>query len=109
MLEHVRRLAQSGFGAHLRFTEAYDPSLPPVLGNRDQLGAGAAEPGEERGEAVTVADMDGEITLTTAYRHGVRLTVPGSTHRVHLPLVVTVRDNGPGIGEDIRPHLFKPS
>ncbi len=59
-------------------------------------------------EAITAADGEGEITLTTAYRHGVRLAVPGSTQRVHLPLVVTVRDNGPGIGEDMRPHLFEP-
>ena len=50
----------------------------------------------------------GEITLTTAYQHGVRVVVPGSDHRMHLPLVVTVRDNGPGIADDIRPHLFEP-
>ena len=45
--------------------------------------------------------------LTTAYRHGMRLAVAGSDQRLHLPLVVTVRDNGPGIPEDIRPHLFE--
>jgi two-component system nitrogen regulation sensor histidine kinase GlnL len=28
--------------------------------------------------------------------------------RLDLPLLVTVRDNGPGIPEDIRPHLFEP-
>ena len=37
VLEHVRKLAQSGFAAHIRFQENYDPSLPPVWGNRDQL------------------------------------------------------------------------
>ena len=37
VLEHVRRLAQSGFAAHVHFQEIYDPSLPPVWGNRDQL------------------------------------------------------------------------
>ena len=37
VLEHVRKLAQSGFAAHVRFQEMYDPSLPPVWGNRDQL------------------------------------------------------------------------
>ena len=31
------RLAQSGFARNVRFVEDYDPSLPPVLGNRDQL------------------------------------------------------------------------
>ncbi len=108
VLEHVRRLAQTGFAAHLRFTEAYDPSLPPVLGNRDQLVQVLLNLIKNAAEAITAADAEGEITLTTAYRHGVRLAVPGSTQRVHLPLVVTVRDNGPGIGDDIRPHLFKP-
>ncbi len=37
VLEHVRRLAQTGFAEHIRFQENYDPSLPPVWGNRDQL------------------------------------------------------------------------
>jgi two-component system nitrogen regulation sensor histidine kinase GlnL len=50
----------------------------------------------------------GEIVLTTAYQHGMRLAVPGSLHRLHLPLVITVRDNGPGIAEDIMPNLFDP-
>ena len=108
VLEHVRRLARSGFAAHLRFGESYDPSLPPVYGNRDQLVQVLLNLVKNAAEAISVSHGDGEITLTTAYRHGVRLLVPGSSQRVHLPLVVTVRDNGPGIGEDIRPHLFKP-
>src|SRR5258705_6586809 len=37
VLEHVQRLAQSGFARHIKFVEDYDPSLPPVLANRDQL------------------------------------------------------------------------
>src|ERR1700739_3264712 len=37
VLEHVRKLAQSGFAPQVRFHEVYDPSLPPVWGNRDQL------------------------------------------------------------------------
>ena len=107
VLEHVRRLAQTGFAAHLRFHEIYDPSLPPVLANRDQLVQVLLNLVKNAAEAVD-GQLDGEITLMTAYRHGMRMAVPGSTQRMHLPLVVTVRDNGPGIGEDIRPHLFKP-
>ena len=30
-------LAQAGFARRVRFLEHYDPSLPPVLANRDQL------------------------------------------------------------------------
>src|SRR3546814_830435 len=37
VLERVRRLAESGFARSVQFVESYDPSLPPVLGNRDLL------------------------------------------------------------------------
>jgi two-component system nitrogen regulation sensor histidine kinase GlnL len=36
----------------------------------------------------------------------VRLALPGTRQRVHLPLVVSVTDNGSGISEELRPHLF---
>jgi two-component system nitrogen regulation sensor histidine kinase GlnL len=113
VLEHVRRLAQSGFAAHVRMQELYDPSLPPVWGNRDQLVQVLLNLVKNAVEAITGGAMAGapeagEITLVTAYQHGVRLAVPGSAQRIHLPLVVTVRDNGPGIPEDIRRHLFEP-
>jgi two-component system nitrogen regulation sensor histidine kinase GlnL len=60
-------------------------------------------------EAVTAPGMGhGEIVLSTAFRHGMRLAVPGTATRLDLPLVVSVRDNGPGIPEDILPHMFEP-
>jgi two-component system nitrogen regulation sensor histidine kinase GlnL len=109
VLEHVRRLAQSGFAAHIRFSEVYDPSLPPVYGNRDQLIQILLNLVKNAAEAITSESVaHGEIVLTTAYQQGVRLAVAGSDQRLHLPLVVSVRDNGPGIPEDIRPNLFDP-
>ncbi len=112
VLEHVRRLAQTGFAENLRLTEVYDPSLPPVWGNRDQLVQVLLNLVKNAAESI-LSDIGmcerggGEITLTTAYQHGVRLAVGGSRERQHLPLIVTVRDNGPGIQDDIRPHLFE--
>jgi two-component system nitrogen regulation sensor histidine kinase GlnL len=108
VLEHVRRLAQSGFAAHLRVTERYDPSLPPVWGNRDQLVQVFLNLVKNAAEAITNATGDGEIILTTGYQPGVRLAAPGATHRVNLPLVVTVRDSGPGIPHDVQPNVFEP-
>jgi two-component system nitrogen regulation sensor histidine kinase GlnL len=109
VLEHVRKLAQAGFAAHIRFTELYDPSLPPVSANRDQLVQVLLNLVKNAAEAITAADNPhGEIVLTTAYQHGVRLALPGSRARVDLPLLVVVRDNGPGITDDILPHLFEP-
>ena len=37
VLDHVKSLAQAGFARKIKFTELYDPSLPPVYANRDQL------------------------------------------------------------------------
>jgi two-component system nitrogen regulation sensor histidine kinase GlnL len=108
VLEHVRRLAQSGFAAHLRIVESYDPSLPPVWGNRDQLVQVMLNLVKNAAEAITAEGEGGEITLMTAFQHGVRITVPGTKQRVHLPLVVTVRDTGPGIPADIQDNLFDP-
>ncbi len=108
VLEHVRRLAHSGFAAHIRIIERYDPSLPSVLGNRDQLVQVLLNLVKNAAEAISGGAQSGEIVLSTAYRHGLRLVMPGSTERVHLPLLVTVRDTGPGIPDDIKPHLFEP-
>jgi two-component system nitrogen regulation sensor histidine kinase GlnL len=109
VLGHVRRLAASGFAAHLRIVEAYDPSLPPVAGDRDQLVQVLLNLVKNAAEAITDSgEENGEILLSTSYHHGVRLTTPGSPKSVHLPLLVTVRDNGPGIPEDLLPHLFEP-
>ena len=109
VLEHVRKLAQAGFAANIRFTEQYDPSLPPVSANRDQLVQVLLNLIKNAAEAINATDSPhGEIVLKTAYQHGVRLSLPGSRARVDLPLLVVVRDNGPGIPEDILPHLFEP-
>jgi two-component system, NtrC family, nitrogen regulation sensor histidine kinase GlnL len=106
VLEHVRQLAQNGFGKKVRFIENYDPSLPPVFGNKDNLIQIVLNLVKNACEAA--AHENAEIILTTAYQHGVRLAVPGSETRVHLPLVVSIQDNGPGIPDDLRSHLFEP-
>ncbi len=108
VLDHVKRLAQSGFARHIRFVESYDPSLPPVLGNRDQLIQVILNLVKNAAEAIGMDSPDGEIALGTAFRTGVRLQVPGSRERVSLPIEVSIRDNGPGIPSDLVGDLFDP-
>jgi two-component system nitrogen regulation sensor histidine kinase GlnL len=108
VLEHVKRLAQSGFGRHIKFVETYDPSLPPVYANRDQLVQVFLNLLKNAAEAIGVDASDGEIQITTAFRPGVRLQLAGSKTRVSLPLEFCIRDNGPGVPEDLMPHLFDP-
>ena len=106
VLDHVRRIASRGFASHLRIIEDYDPSLPSVWGNRDFLIQIMLNLVKNAAEAVD--PQGGEIQLSTAYHHGVRIAIPGSRERVHLPLQVSVRDNGPGIDEDVRATLWEP-
>ncbi len=108
VLEHVKRLAQSGFGRHIKFVEDYDPSLPPVLANRDQLVQVFLNLVKNAAEAIGEHAIDGEIHMTTAFRPGVRLSLPGSKTRVSLPLEFCIKDNGPGVPSDLVPHLFDP-
>jgi two-component system nitrogen regulation sensor histidine kinase GlnL len=106
VLERVRKIAQSGFARHARLVEEYDPSLPLVHGNRDLLVQVFLNVVKNAAEAAPQADS--EIILTTAYRLGLRLSGPDGAGRRHLPLMVSVADNGAGIPEDLRPHLFDP-
>jgi two-component system nitrogen regulation sensor histidine kinase GlnL len=108
VLDHVKRLAHSGFARHIKFSEDYDPSLPMVLANRDHLIQVFLNLVKNAVEAIGDSTADGEIHLTTAFRPGVRLSVPGSQARVSLPLEFCVKDNGPGVPEDLMPHLFDP-
>ena len=104
VLERVLQVAQSGFAKNLRFLENYDPSIPPVLGNFDQLVQVFLNLTKNAAEAAPA--KGGEIVFSTAYRHGLRLSVPGSQSRMKLPLEIAVQDNGPGVADDIRPYLF---
>jgi two-component system nitrogen regulation sensor histidine kinase GlnL len=108
VLDHVKRLAQSGFARNIRITEVYDPSLPSVLANQDQLIQVFLNLVKNAAEAVADMDSEAEIQLTTAFRPGVRLSLPGTKSRVSLPLEFCVRDNGPGVPDDLMPNLFDP-
>ena len=107
VLDHVKQVARNGFARHIRFAENYDPSLPPLAGNRDQLVQAFLNLVKNAAEAIGDA-VDGEIELSTAFRPGVSLRAHGSKRPVGLPLEFRVCDNGPGVPDDIAGHLFEP-
>ncbi|RKE84797.1 nitrogen regulation protein NR(II) [Rhizobium sp. AG855] len=107
VLDQVKAVAKAGFARNIRITENYDPSLPPVFANRDQLVQVFLNLVKNASEAIGERS-DGEIQLTTAYRPGIRLSVAGSREKISLPLEFCVHDNGPGVPSDLLPHLFDP-
>ncbi len=109
ILDRVRALAANGVADGLTLRESYDPSLPPALGDEDQLiqvflnlVKNAAEAAHARG------DGRGEIAIHTAYRHGVRVRAAKGQALRGAPLEVRIQDNGPGVPEHIRESLFQP-
>jgi two-component system nitrogen regulation sensor histidine kinase GlnL len=108
VLERVKALVVAGGNAGMAVREDYDPSLPPVLGNRDQLVQVFLNLAKNAAEAIEQGGEAGEILMTTAFRPGIRLTVPGTNERITLPLEVCVHDTGPGVPEELRPNIFDP-
>jgi two-component system nitrogen regulation sensor histidine kinase GlnL len=108
VLDHVKKVSQAGFARHIRIREYYDPSLPPVFGSRDQLIQVFLNLVKNAAEAIGPSRQDGEIELRTSFRPRFRLKINGSDMPVSLPLEFCVRDNGPGVADDVLPRLFDP-
>ena len=106
VLDRVLQVSKNGFGRHSRFVTQFDPSLPPVRGDRDQLVQVFLNLTKNAVEANL--DEGAEIVMKTSYQHGVRFTAPGNGERVHLPLAISISDNGTGISDEMMPHLFDP-
>lgn len=105
IFDHVVSIAENGFAKGIRITKKYDPSLPPVYANRDQLIQVFLNLVKNAQEAVEHSG-DPEIMLTSAYRPGVLIATSGSAKRIALPMEFCVIDNGIGVPEDMHPHLF---
>jgi two-component system nitrogen regulation sensor histidine kinase GlnL len=106
VLERVRRLSETGFGRRVKIIERYDPSLPEVDGDHDQLVQVFLNLIKNAVEAVPAEG--GEIRIATQYTHGLSMRVANSRERVELPILVEIQDNGPGVSEEMVPHLFEP-
>lgn len=107
VLDRVKLLARNGVGRGILFSEDYDPSLPPVYGNRDQLIQVFLNLVKNAAEALERTQAP-EIKLSTAFRPGMRVSVLGSSQRISLPLEIVIEDNGPGVPPDLLGFLFDP-
>lgn len=104
VLEHVARIATSGMApAQVDMARDYDPSLPPVDADEDQLIQALLNLVSNACIALEDAS-DGRITLCTRALR--QFTIAGRRHR--LVVQVDVMDNGPGIPEQLIDRMFYP-
>jgi two-component system, NtrC family, nitrogen regulation sensor histidine kinase GlnL len=108
VLEHVRRISETGFARGIRFIEDYDPSLPPIPGNRDKLVQVFLNLAKNAAEAIGENKQQGRIVMQTSFRPGVRLSMQGADTRISLPLMIQIEDNGSGVPDHLKEHMFDP-
>ncbi len=104
ILDRARRSALLGFGAHMAIVEDYDPSLPAAYGDSDQLLQVLLNLIKNASEA---SPHGGTIRLRTFYEHSFRLRRSDGSGQA-LPLQIEIIDEGPGLPEEIKNHVFDP-
>jgi two-component system nitrogen regulation sensor histidine kinase GlnL len=104
-LDRVRKLIGSS-APHVMIRERYDPSLPLVRGDLDQLIQAFLNIAKNAAEALG-EQPDGEIAFITSYRPGVKYRAAASG-AARAQLEVQIIDNGPGLHVDVADRLFEP-
>jgi two-component system nitrogen regulation sensor histidine kinase GlnL len=105
ILDYVCRVAAAGFARDRRILREYDPSLPPVAGDRALLIQAFVNLVKNAAEATE--EIGGEIRIATRYEPGLAHLGPNGERR-KIPLVVSIVDDGSGIPPLVRDHLFDP-
>ena len=107
-LERVRSLVLAEFVDHATVTCDYDPSVPDLVGDREQLIQALLN--VVRNAAQAIASQTGRpggqggITLRTRVVR--QITIGRQRHKLALELQVI--DDGPGVPEEIRERIFNP-
>ena len=108
VLERVRSLVLAEFGAQVAIRREYDPSVPELLGDREQLIQAVLNIVRNAAQALTSAESGarkpGTVTLITRAQR--QVTILRQHHRLALELQVI--DEGPGVEPEIRDRIFNP-
>lgn len=106
LLDRAVELAAAGFAKNVKLVRRYDPSLPFAVVNGDALVQIMLNLLKNAAEALETV-RKGEVQVMTAYRHGVSVMIEGKGNAT-LPIEIQITDNGPGVPDHIREHLFNP-
>lgn len=105
VMDRARRSALLGFGAHMHINEDYDPSLPPALGDPDQLLQVVLNLLKNASQAAD--PKGGTVRIRSYFEHSFRLRRSDGSGQP-LPLQIEVIDDGPGLPERIKDDIFDP-
>ena len=103
VLEKVLRLVESETQCDWVLTREYDPSVPSVLGDFDQLTQALLNIIQNAREAAR-SDVAAELVVRTGIEH--QFTI--GTHRHTMVARIEIEDNGIGIPAEIQDQIFLP-
>jgi two-component system nitrogen regulation sensor histidine kinase GlnL len=104
VLDRATRSAVFGFAGEVQIQKNYDPSLPEVWADADQLVQVFLNLIKNACEAL---GSEGKVTIRTFYDPSLRLPLADRAGR-RLPLHVEIIDNGPGLPTALANHVFEP-
>ncbi len=100
--------AASAASAGIEIREEFDPSLPPVLANRDALEQVLINLLSNARDAALAGGSQAVVTVQTRFVSGLAFSAIRNGRAVPLPIEITVSDNGRGIDPVLRDHVFEP-
>jgi two-component system nitrogen regulation sensor histidine kinase GlnL len=107
VLERVRSLVQAEFPSGITILRDYDPSVPDLVGDIEQLIQAVLNVVRNAAQALLSAANGGRGgTIELRTRTVRQVTIARQRHKLALELQVI--DDGPGVPEEIRDRVFNP-
>ena len=107
VLERVRSLVQAEFPEGISVIRNYDPSVPDLVGDIEQLIQAVLNVVRNAAQALLSGANSGRGgTIVLRTRSARLVTIARQRHKLALELQVI--DDGPGVPEEIRDRVFNP-
>jgi two-component system nitrogen regulation sensor histidine kinase GlnL len=104
VLEHVRQLCEAE-GAPVTFQRDYDPSIPEIVADREQMIQAVLNLVRNAMQAIAAGDQaEGHVVLRTRTKR--QFTIAGQ--RSKLVIQIDVEDDGPGVPAPMMDRIFYP-
>ena len=104
VLDQSVKSTEFGFAGNIKLIKEYDPSLPSLWGDKDQLIQVFLNLLKNSCEAI---DKNGKVIIRTFYNRSLRPIKLGRDGQI-LPLHIEIIDDGAGLPDIIAEHIFEP-
>ncbi len=106
VLEHVTQLVEQECNGRIEIVRDYDPSIPDIPGNKEQLIQALLNILKNAMQAINEADNGLKGVIRISSRTARQITLANIRHR--MVCRIDILDNGPGIADELKDTIFYP-